>query len=201
MGREKSQSKKVLYLLPQQRMEQDGKDAARMGSECPVRASEPQDSSHHPFPTHCAASPPSLLSSPQAGAFNYSCPPLQPVHAGLLPSAFSCAGWEAPAAFPACWLWSGAGEPCREVELPGFFPVPCTGDLASPQRSRGWRQRCPGSPGRCPAPLPHTPVIILSITFINTLHSAGFFHTSWWEFSMRCVFPAAVRAVIQRNYI
>lgn len=93
-----------------------------------------------------------LLSSPQAGAFNYSCPPLQPVHAGLLPSAFSCAGWEAPAAFPACWLWSGAGEPCREEEQPGFFPVSCTGDIASPRQSRGWRLE--GAGPRLPRALP-----------------------------------------------
>lgn len=148
-----------------------------MGSDCPARASEPQDSSHHPFPTHSAASPPSLLSSPQAGAFNYSCPPLQPVHAGLLPSAFSCAGWEAPAAVPACWLWSGAGEPCREEELPGFFPAPCTGDTASPQRSRGWRLE--GAVPRLPRALP------CSVPSHPSDYSINYFHK---HFAFRRIF-------------
>lgn len=62
---------------------------------------------HHPSPTHSAASPPALC-FPQAGAFNYSCPPLQTAcarWAGAI--AFQTgASWEAPAAFPACRLRS-----------------------------------------------------------------------------------------------
>lgn len=40
----------------------------------------------------------------------------------------------------------------RRRELPGFFPAPCTGDIASPQRSRGWRLE--GAVPRLPRALP-----------------------------------------------
>lgn len=197
---EKSQSKKVLYLPPQQRSA-FGKDGASIGSDCPVRASEPQDSSHHPFLTHSAASlpasllrlVPSIIHAPHCSLCTLGCcHRLSHALAGKLQPPSQRAG-------------SGAGHGSRAVRRSCPASSRHRVLAISPRLGRaadgGWKERCPGSPGRCPAPFPHTPVIILSITFINTLHSAGFFHTSWWEFSMRCVFPAAVRAVIQCNYI
>lgn len=46
--------------------------------------------------------------------------------------------------------------------------------------AEGWglQAAVPRFPGGLPCSCRHTPLIIPSITFINTLHSAGFFHAS-----------------------
>lgn len=116
-GGKKSQSQKVLSLPPQQRLCLErgwSEDGARISSICPAapgRAPEPQDPSPPslPSPQRCLSPP---LSSPQAGAFNYSCPPLQTACAGWAGAIGFQTGarWEAPAAFPACRL----PEPGRE---------------------------------------------------------------------------------------
>lgn len=69
-----------------------------MGSNCPVRASEPQDSSHHPFSTHSAASPPSLLSS--GWRLQLFMPPIA-----------ACARWAAAIGFLMRWLGSSSRLP------------------------------------------------------------------------------------------
>lgn len=81
-----------------------------MGSICPAaprRVPKLQDPPGiPPLPTALPRSPPlsSLLSSPRAGAFNYSCPPLQTACARWAAAVGfqTSAGWEAPAAFLAC---------------------------------------------------------------------------------------------------
>lgn len=111
-GGKKSQSKSAKALSPA-RMERGwSKDGARISSVCPAaprKAPELQDPSSPslPYPQRCLPPLPSRpLSSPQAGAFNYSCPPLQTAcarWAGAI-GFQTDASWEAPAAFPACRL-------------------------------------------------------------------------------------------------
>lgn len=70
-----------------------------MGSNCPVRASEPQDFSHHPFPTpSAAASPSSLLSS--GWLLQLFMPPIA-----------ACARWAAAIGFLMRWLGSSSRFP------------------------------------------------------------------------------------------
>lgn len=174
-GKSHNQSKS--FTCPHSKGSAFGKDGARMGSSCPVRASEPQDSSHHPFPTHSAASSPSLLRlapsiihAPHCSLCTLGC-----CHR----LSHALAGKLQPSSQPAV---SGVGQGSRAVRRSSPASSRHRVQAISPRLSRaaagGWRERGSGSPGCCPAPFLHTPVIILSITFINTLHSAGFFHTS-----------------------
>lgn len=116
-GGKKSQSRKVLSLPPQRRRcLQRGwsRDGARLGSVCPAapgRAPELQDPSSPslPYPPRCL-SPPLLSSGWRLQLFM---PPRcrQPVHAGLVPSAFKPA--LAPAASPPAGSGSRAGRAAR----------------------------------------------------------------------------------------
>lgn len=108
LGEGKSLSERKSFPCPHSKGSVSSEDGARIGSVCPAaprRAPEPQDPSSpsFPYPQRCLSP---LPSSPQAGAFNYSCPPLQTACARWAGAIVfqTGASWEAPAAFPACRL-------------------------------------------------------------------------------------------------